>query len=79
MGTCTGISALQLFATASMFLLAVLGLDVFWVKISEELHHGAIADALKKQSWLNAFVAFGALGASVLLFLWVSTCASAGL
>ena len=78
MGTCTGISALQLFATASTFL-AVLGLDVFWVRISEELHHGAIADALKKQSRLNAFVAFAAIGASVLLFLWVSTCTSAGL
>ena len=55
------------------FLLAVLWLDVFWVRIPEALHYGDIACALKKQSWLNALVAFGAAGAAMLL-LWVSTC-----
>jgi len=32
------------------------------------------AGALRKQSWLNAFVALGATGAAILLMLWVSTC-----
>ena len=58
----------------STFLLAVLSLDVFWVRVRNELHHGDIAGALRKQSWLNAFVAFGAAGAAILLLLWVSSC-----
>jgi len=33
-----------------------------------------VAGALRKQSWLNAFVALGAAGAAILLMLWVSTC-----
>ena len=75
MNACTGISAIQLLAMAATFLLAVLSLDVFWVRVRKELHHGDIAGALRKQSWLNAFVAFGAAGAAILLLLRVSSCA----
>ena len=57
MDACTGISAIQLLAAALTFLAAVVWLDVFWVRVSEELHHGDIAGALRKRSWLNAFVA----------------------
>jgi hypothetical protein len=74
MDACTGVSTIQLIATAFTFLLAVLWLDVFWVRTANELHHGNIAGALRKRSWLNAFVAFGAAGAAILLLLWVSTC-----
>ena len=74
MDACTGISAIQLLAAALTFLAAVVSLDVFWVRISDELHDGDIADALRKRSWLNAFVAAGAAGAVILLFFWVSTC-----
>jgi len=74
MNACTGISAIQLVAVAFTFLLAVLWLDVFWVRIPEELHHGDVPGALRKQSWLNAFVALGAVGAAILLMLWVNTC-----
>jgi hypothetical protein len=55
-------------------LLAVVSLDVFWVRISEELHHGDIAGALSKRNWLNAFVAAGAIGAAILLLFWASAC-----
>jgi hypothetical protein len=74
MGTCTGISAIQLLAVAFTFLLAVLSLDVFWVRVAEQLHDGDVPGALRKQSWLNAFVAIGAAGAAILLLLWVGSC-----
>ena len=35
MNACTGISAIQLLAMALTFLLAVLSLDVFWVRVRE--------------------------------------------
>jgi len=38
MNACTGISAIQLLAMALTFLLAVLSLDVFWVRVRNELH-----------------------------------------
>ena len=76
---CTGISAIQLLATAFLFLVAVLWLDMFWVRIADKLHHGDVSGALKKQSWLNAFVALGAVGAAILLLPWVSTCANGAL
>jgi hypothetical protein len=79
MDACTGISAIQLFAMVFSFLLAVLFLDVFWVRVAQELHHGNVAGALRKQSWLNAFVALGAAGAAILLLLWVGSCANGGL
>jgi hypothetical protein len=79
MNACTGISAIQLLAMAFTFLLAVLSLDVFWVRVPKELHHGDIAGALRKQSWLNAFVAIGAAGAAVLLLVWVSSCSGGAL
>ncbi|MGH6736167.1 MAG: hypothetical protein ACRECX_08815 [Methyloceanibacter sp.] len=72
MDTCTSVSAIQLLATAFGFLLAVLWLDMFWVRSS--LAHHDIDGALRKRGWLNAFVAFGGLGAVVLLWVWVSTC-----
>ena len=74
MGVCTGISALQLGMVGGSFLLAVLCLDVFWVKLPEELHNGDIAPTLKRQIWLNMFVAFGASAAAVMLMIWVSAC-----
>jgi hypothetical protein len=74
MEACTSVSAIQLLVMAFTFLLAVVSLDVFWVRISEEPHHGDIADALRKRNWLNAFVAAGAVGAAILLLFWVSAC-----
>ena len=74
MEACTSVSAIQLLVMAFTFLLAVVSLDVFWVRIPEELHHGDIADALRKRNWLNAFVAAGAVGAAILLLFWVSAC-----
>ena len=62
MRVCTGISALQL-----------LCLDMFWVKLPEELHNGDIAPTLKRQSLLNMFVALGA-SATAVLMIWVSAC-----
>ena len=64
MDACTSISALQLLALAFTFLLAVLSLDIFWVRIPEQLHRGDISGALRKRNWLNAFVAAGAAGCS---------------
>jgi hypothetical protein len=74
MGVCTGISALQLVAVGASFLLAVLCLDMFWVKLPEELQTGDIAPTLKRQGWLNMFVAFGASAAAAMLMIWVSAC-----
>jgi hypothetical protein len=74
MGTCTGISAIQLLAVAFTFLLAVVSLDVFWVRIPEQLHDGDVPGALRKQGWLNAFVAIGTAGVAILLLLWVGSC-----
>jgi hypothetical protein len=76
MGTCSSLSAMHLLAMAFTFLIAVVWLDVFWVKIPEQLHDGDIAAALKKRSWLNAFVAAGAAGAACLLLFWVSACSN---
>ncbi|MGH6750498.1 MAG: hypothetical protein ACRECI_14435 [Methyloceanibacter sp.] len=74
MNACSGISAIQILLVAVTFLLAVVSLDVFWVRVPRELHDGDIAGALRKQNWLNAFVAIGAAGAAVLLLVWVSSC-----
>jgi hypothetical protein len=74
MGACTGISAIHLLAAALTFLAAVVWLDAFWVRIPEGLHGGDIAVALRKRSWLNAFVAAGAAGAAILLLFWVTAC-----
>ena len=79
MNACTGISAIQLLAAAFSFLVAVVWLDMFWVRIPQELHHGDIAGALRKRSWLNAFVGAGAAGAAILLLFWVSACTNGGL
>jgi hypothetical protein len=74
MGVCTGISALQLAAVGVRFLLAVLCLDAFWVRLPEELCNGDIAPTLKRQSVVNLLVALGATGAAVMLTIWVSAC-----
>lgn len=67
-------SALQLVTTGLSFLLAVILLDMFWVKLPEELHNGDLAPTLKKQRWLNMFVVLGVMGASVMLLIWVGDC-----
>jgi hypothetical protein len=74
MGICTGISALELAAVGLSFLFAVLGLDMFWVRLPEEMHDGDIAPTLKRQGWLNMFVAFGASAAAVMLMIWITVC-----
>jgi len=74
MGVCTGVSALHLAAVGLSFLLAVLCLDMFWVKLPE--HGGDLAPPLKTQSWLNLFVALGAVAAAVMLLVWANSCAS---
>ena len=74
MNVCTGNSAIQLSAAAFTFLVIVLCLEIFWVRIAQELHGDDIAFALRKRSWLNAFVAAGALGAAILLLFWVHSC-----
>ena len=47
---------------------------MFWVKLPEELQTGDIAPTLKRQGWLNMFVAFGASAAAAMLMIWVSAC-----
>ena len=79
MNACTGISTIQLLAMAFTFLLAVLSLDAFWVRVPKELHDGDIAGALRKQNWLNVLVAIGAASAAVLLLLWESSCSGISL
>ena len=74
MDACTSISALQLVALAFTFLLAVLSLDMFWVRMPQKLHGSDIAEALRKRNWLNAFVAVGAVGAVFLLLHWCTAC-----
>jgi hypothetical protein len=66
MGVSTGISALQLGMVGASFLLAVLCLDMFCVKLPEELHNGDIAPTLKRQSWLNMSAA------AAMLMIWDS-------
>jgi len=39
-------------------------------------HGGDLAPPLKKQSWLNLFVALGAAAAAVMLLVWANSCAS---
>ena len=75
MDACTSGSAIQLLALAFTFLLAVIWLDIFWVRIPEELHHGDFPGALKKRGWVNALVGLGAAGAVILLPFWVQSCA----
>ena len=74
MEACTGISAIDLVAASSSFLLAVLCLDAFWVKLPEELHNGDLSPTPKRQAWLNLFVAFGATAAMAMLMVLVSAC-----
>jgi hypothetical protein len=63
---CTGVSALQLIATSLSFLLTVILLDAYWVRLPEQLRAGNFARTLRRQSLLNLVVALGA------------TCAAAG-
>jgi hypothetical protein len=53
MDVCTGSSAIQLSAASFTFLVVVLTLDIFWVRIAQELHGDDIAFALRKRSWLK--------------------------
>jgi hypothetical protein len=77
MDACTGDSAIRLLGLASSFLLAVLWLDMFWVRIPQALQHGDFPGALRKRGWVNVFVAAGAAGAAVLLLLWIHSCTHA--
>jgi hypothetical protein len=74
MSACTGLSALQIVLMALTFLLAVVSLDVFWVRLPKQSQHVDISGALRKQTWLNVFVAVGAAGAAILLLVWVNSC-----
>ncbi|MGA9603729.1 MAG: hypothetical protein ACRECI_04120 [Methyloceanibacter sp.] len=74
MNACTATSAIQLLGAALTFLLMVLWLETVWVGIAEDLRDGDLAAAFRKRSWLNAFVALGAVGAAILLLFWVSAC-----
>ena len=56
MAVCTGISALQLGMVGGSFLLAVLCLDVFWVKLPEELHNGDIAPTLSVRAGSTCWI-----------------------
>ncbi|MFZ2019346.1 MAG: hypothetical protein WAU90_11830 [Methyloceanibacter sp.] len=76
MTACTEASALQLIAAACTFLLAVVWLEIMWVRAGDDRLEGDIAALLRRRSWLNAFVAFGAAAAAVLLLLWVAGCAN---
>jgi len=78
MNACTANSAIQLLAAASTYLIIVVWLEMFWVRIAQELHGDDIALALRKRTWLNAFVAAGALGAAILLLFWGYSCTIAG-
>ena len=42
MDTCTSVSAFQLLALVFTFLLAVVWLDMYWVRVPERLHHGDV-------------------------------------
>jgi hypothetical protein len=74
MNVCTGISAIQLLGAAFTYLIIVVWLEMFWVRIAQALHGGDIDFALRKRTWLNAFVAAGAFGAAILLLFWVHSC-----
>jgi hypothetical protein len=76
MPACTAGSALQLIAGAGTFLLTVVWLEILWVRAGEDLHEGDIVASLRRRSWLNAFVAFGAAAAAVMLLLWAAGCAN---
>ncbi len=76
MAACTEASALQLITGACAFLLAVLLWEAAWVRAGEDRHEGDIAALLRRRSWLDAFVAFGAAAAAILLLLWVGGCAN---
>ena len=47
MNACTANSAIQLFAAASTYLIIVVWLEMFWVRIAQELHGDDIAFALR--------------------------------
>ena len=76
MGSCSGVSAIQLSSAAFLFLFAVLWLDIYWVNVKAGPHLDEIGVMLKRQNWLNVFIASGAFGASVLLLIWVHYCSA---
>ena len=78
MGTCSAASAIQLSGTVFLFLFAVLWLDMYWVKVKAKPHLDDIGGMLKRQNWLNAFVALGAVSAAALTLVWVNSCSGSG-
>lgn len=75
MEACTSISAFQLVTLAFTFLLAVLSLGIFWVRVPQK-SDGRDIRAQRKRNWLNTFVAAGAAGAVILLLHWVTACSN---
>ena len=49
MNACTSGLAIQLLGLVVSFLLAVISLDMFWVRVPEELNQGDFPAALKKR------------------------------
>jgi hypothetical protein len=78
MNACNAASLTQLLLATGGFLLAVLWLDIYWVRTSPSLRDED-AGTVKRQSWLNAFIALGAMGAAFLLVTWTASCANAAL
>jgi hypothetical protein len=74
MGVCTAMSALQLAGVVLTFLLTVIWLDMFWVRVPQELHKRDLAPSLRRRGLLNLFVAAGGAAAAVMLLVWVSAC-----
>jgi len=74
MEACSGPATIQLIIAATIFLAAVVSLDMFWVRAADELRGSDVVRALRKRNWLNALVAAGGTGAAALLLLGASTC-----
>ncbi len=75
MDACTSGSAIQLVLAVFGFLVAVISLEVFWVRLPEQILRCDLDVAsLKERSWLSAFVAAGGGCAAVLLLFWAGAC-----
>jgi len=74
MEACSGPATIQLIVAATIFLAAVVSLDMFWVRTADELRGPDVARVLRKRNWLDALVAAGGAGAAALLLFGASTC-----
>jgi multisubunit Na+/H+ antiporter MnhB subunit len=73
MSICNEVSLFQLLIVAVAFLLAVLWLDIYWVRIPQALEDEETVVALKRQRKLNALVALGAVAGALLLIIWTAS------